>query len=112
MEGEAGAIPGVCAYGWGAGRECGTYKGHSSYEIEDVPTGGGWNAETIQAVLVLKYVVPEYGFPALYFGIANMIANGLIMLRSVTIPGPQLREHQALILLQFGRPLGFTKYGR
>lgn len=35
----------------------------------------------LQAVLVLKYVVPEYPFPTLYFGIANVIANGLIMLR-------------------------------
>ena len=32
-------------------------------------------------MLVLKYVVPEYPFPTLYFGIANVIANGLIMLR-------------------------------
>ncbi|MCJ1363264.1 Transmembrane protein 50A [Acarospora aff. strigata] len=32
-------------------------------------------------VLVLKYVVPEYPFTTLYFGIANVIANGLIMLR-------------------------------
>ncbi|KAL8951726.1 MAG: hypothetical protein Q9222_002305 [Ikaeria aurantiellina] len=37
------------------------------------------------AVLVLKYVVPEYGFPALYFGIANVVANGLIMLSSVVL---------------------------
>ena len=36
-----------------------------------------------QAVLVLKYVVPDKGFPTLYFGIANVIANGLIMLRYV-----------------------------
>lgn len=34
-----------------------------------------------QAVLVLKYIVPEYGFPTLYLGVANVIANGLIMLR-------------------------------
>ncbi|MCJ1378796.1 hypothetical protein MMC17_001895 [Xylographa soralifera] len=37
------------------------------------------------AVLVLKYVVPEYPFPTLYFGIANVIANGLIMLSSVVL---------------------------
>ncbi|KAI9756979.1 MAG: hypothetical protein M4579_003637 [Chaenotheca gracillima] len=36
-------------------------------------------------VLVLKYVVPEYPFPTLYFGIANVIANGLIMLSSVVL---------------------------
>ncbi|KAI9832495.1 MAG: hypothetical protein M1819_004284 [Sarea resinae] len=36
-------------------------------------------------VLVLKYVVPNYPFPTLYFGIANVIANGLIMLSSVVL---------------------------
>lgn len=42
-----------------------------------------WVTKTMQAVLVLKYVVPDYGFPALYFGIANVVSNGLIMLRFV-----------------------------
>jgi hypothetical protein len=32
-------------------------------------------------VMVLKYVVPEYGFPVLGFGIANVICNALVMLR-------------------------------
>ena len=32
-------------------------------------------------MLVLKYIVPDYPFPTLYFGVANTIANGLIMLR-------------------------------
>ena len=36
-------------------------------------------------MLVLKYVVPQYPFPTLYFGIANVLANGLIMLRFVAI---------------------------
>ncbi|KAI9718926.1 MAG: hypothetical protein M1812_003810 [Candelaria pacifica] len=36
-------------------------------------------------VLVLKYVVPEYGFPTLYFGVANVVANALIMLSSVVL---------------------------
>ena len=35
----------------------------------------------LQAVLVLKYIVPEFGFPTLYLGVANVISNGLIMLR-------------------------------
>ena len=39
----------------------------------------------LQAVLVLKYVVPDYSFPTLYFGITNVIANGLIMLSSVVL---------------------------
>ncbi|KAK3169534.1 hypothetical protein OEA41_008918 [Lepraria neglecta] len=36
-------------------------------------------------VLVLKYLVPQYSFPTLYFGVANVIANGLIMLSSVVL---------------------------
>ena len=39
----------------------------------------------LQAVLVLKYIVPNYGFPTLYLGVANVIANGLIMLRYVSL---------------------------
>ncbi|MCJ1247262.1 hypothetical protein MMC30_004476 [Trapelia coarctata] len=35
------------------------------------------------AVLVLKYIVKNYPFPTLYFGIANVVANGLIMLREL-----------------------------
>ena len=31
--------------------------------------------------MVLKYLVKEYPFPTLYFGVANVVANGLIMLR-------------------------------
>ncbi len=46
----------------------------------------------MQAVLVLKYVVPDYGFPALYFGIANVVSNGLIMLRFVQYPVCTLGE--------------------
>ena len=42
----------------------------------------------IQAVLVLKYIVPEYGFPTLYLGVANVIANGLIMLRYTFVIPP------------------------
>ncbi|KAI9885490.1 MAG: 60S ribosomal subunit assembly/export protein [Watsoniomyces obsoletus] len=36
-------------------------------------------------VLVLKYVLPDYSFPTLYFGVANVIANSLIMLSSVVL---------------------------
>ena len=39
----------------------------------------------LQAVLVLKYVVPESTLPTLYFGIANVVANGLIMLSSIVL---------------------------
>lgn len=34
-------------------------------------------------VLVLKYVVPQTVLPTLYMGIANVLANGLVMLRYV-----------------------------
>ncbi|KAK5257515.1 hypothetical protein BJ546DRAFT_982209 [Cryomyces antarcticus] len=36
-------------------------------------------------VMVLKYVVPEYPFPTLWFGVANVVANALIMLSSVVL---------------------------
>ena len=32
-------------------------------------------------VLVLKYLVPHAVWPTLWFGIGNVVANGLIMLR-------------------------------
>ena len=51
-----------------------------------------------QAVLVLKYVVPEYPFPTLYFGIANVIANGLIMLRYLNLIG-HVQNHPLTCLL-------------
>lgn len=35
--------------------------------------------------MVLKYVVPEYPFPTLWFGVANVIANVLISLRYVLV---------------------------
>ena len=34
-------------------------------------------------VMVLKYVVQEASWPAMWFGVANLIANGLVMLRYV-----------------------------
>ena len=34
-------------------------------------------------VMVLKYLLHDYPLPTLYFGIANVVANGLIMLRYV-----------------------------
>ena len=36
--------------------------------------------------MVLKYLLKNYPLPTLYFGIANVIANGLVMLRSVLCP--------------------------
>ncbi|KAF8471976.1 hypothetical protein BDZ91DRAFT_770937 [Kalaharituber pfeilii] len=36
-------------------------------------------------VLVIKYIVPQYEFPTMYLGIANVVANSLIMLSSVVL---------------------------
>ncbi|GAB7366442.1 hypothetical protein MBLNU230_g8239t1 [Neophaeotheca triangularis] len=36
-------------------------------------------------VMVLKYVVQEASWPALWFGVANMVSNGLVMLSSVVL---------------------------
>ena len=39
-------------------------------------------------VLVLKYLVPHYPFPTLGFGVSNVVANALVMLRYLpTHPG-------------------------
>lgn len=35
--------------------------------------------------MVLKYIVKGYPLQTLYFGIANVIANGLIMIRLVLL---------------------------
>jgi hypothetical protein len=34
---------------------------------------------------VLKYLIKEYPLQTLYFGIANVVANGLVMLRFVDV---------------------------
>jgi len=36
-------------------------------------------------VLVLKYVVPSAPWPTMYMGVANLVANGLVMLSSVVL---------------------------
>jgi len=36
-------------------------------------------------VLITKYIVNNYPFPTLYFGVANVLANGLIMLSCVIL---------------------------
>ncbi|KAI7019335.1 hypothetical protein KC366_g14099, partial [Hortaea werneckii] len=36
-------------------------------------------------VMVLKYVVQEASWPAMWFGVANLIANGLVMLSTVVL---------------------------
>ncbi|GAB1737938.1 hypothetical protein NU219Hw_g2453t1 [Hortaea werneckii] len=36
-------------------------------------------------VMVLKYVVQEASWPAMWFGVANLVANGLVMLSTVVL---------------------------
>ncbi|KAK9238751.1 hypothetical protein V1525DRAFT_400436 [Lipomyces kononenkoae] len=36
-------------------------------------------------VLILKYIVPQYPLSTVYFGISNVIANGLLMLSCVVL---------------------------
>ncbi|KAK6402594.1 Vacuolar protein sorting-associated protein 68 [Oleoguttula sp. CCFEE 5521] len=36
-------------------------------------------------VMVLKYVVPEAGFPTLWMGVANVMANALVMISSAVL---------------------------
>lgn len=36
-------------------------------------------------MLVLKYALPGYPMPTLYFGIANVLCNTLVMLSSVVL---------------------------
>lgn len=47
---------------------------------------GGDDDANEQTVLVLKYVIQNYPLQTLYFGIANVIANSLVMLRFVLPP--------------------------
>jgi hypothetical protein len=35
--------------------------------------------------MVLKYLMKGYPLPTLYFGIANVVANGLVMLSSIVL---------------------------
>lgn len=45
-------------------------------------------ADCLQTVMVLKYLIKDYPITTLYFGIANVVANGLVMLRYVLVaPG-------------------------
>ena len=79
MEGEAGPVPGLRPHGWWASRLCGEWNGEAGNH-------GSVSDRTIQAVMVLKYIVPGYHTPTLYFGVANVIANSLIMLRYACSP--------------------------
>ena len=60
-------------------------------------------------VLVLKYVVPGATWPALWFGVANLVANGLVMLRCV-VKG-FTRRVTMLMFVQLGCALGQSEHG-
>lgn len=46
---------------------------------------GGAVTDCLQTVMVLKYLIKDYPKTTLYFGIANVVANGLVMLRYVSV---------------------------
>jgi hypothetical protein len=35
--------------------------------------------------MILKYIIPGYPFPTLWFGVANVVCNGLIMLSAIIL---------------------------
>jgi hypothetical protein len=47
--------------------------------------GEEWVANEKQTVMVLKYLIKDYPIQTLYFGIANVVANGLVMMSSVVL---------------------------
>ena len=54
-------------------------------------------------VMVLKYIVPQYPFPTLWFGVANVIANVLVSLRYPIRPfRPEILLTMALALSSSG----------
>lgn len=44
-----------------------------------------WLMFQLQTVMVLKYLMKDYPIQTLYFGIANVVANGLVMMSSVVL---------------------------
>lgn len=58
--------------------------------------------------MVLKYLIQGYPMPTLYFGIANVVANGLVMLRFVSLDFG-LGVWYANIR-QYYRAVGFSEY--
>lgn len=63
-------------------------------------------------VMVLKYVVNDASWPALWMGVANVIANALVMLRYVSEElrvRVKFRSHADI--LQFRHPVGEPEYG-
>lgn len=62
--------------------------------------------------MVLKYIVPGYPTKTLYFGVANVIANSLIMLRYACSPTSGISsDYSSTDFAQFCRTMGFAEYG-
>jgi hypothetical protein len=68
-------------------------------------------------VMVLKYVVNESVWPSLWMGVANVVANALVMLRYVVAVGSSPRlmlmvlSSMLTVLLQFRYPVGEPEHG-
>ena len=63
-------------------------------------------------VMVLKYVVNDASWPALWMGVANVLANALVMLRYVFVKQEaQVRCGLCTDNLQFRHPVGEPEYG-
>jgi len=63
-------------------------------------------------VMVLKYVVNDASWPALWMGVANVLANALVMLRYVTLKWrARVRCGLCTDILQFRHPVGEPEYG-
>lgn len=66
--------------------------------------------------MVLKYLIKDYPIQTLYFGIANIVANALVMLRYVGIDADGLMivlsdvDAGANSTCQFDCSLGFAEY--
>lgn len=65
-------------------------------------------------VMVLKYVVNEAAWPAMWMGVANVVANALVMLRYVYLVmllGVRVRFGMFANVSQFGHPMGQPEHG-
>jgi hypothetical protein len=84
VEGAVCAVPGVCAPGGRFGWECGASL-QLFLLLLRTSRAESTDWEWKQTVMVLKYLIKEYPLQTLYFGIANVVANGLVMLRFVDV---------------------------
>lgn len=60
--------------------------------------------------MTLKYVVPGYPFPTLWFGVSNVVANAMIMLRLVVSAAVNLVRRNRTLMLTIAR--WFSGYPR